>query len=64
MARKNTAESRAPRAKKTEVRTIDADGVEEVKGGIGFEDGIVLTTFLMLLASVVLVYMALGRYPW
>ncbi len=64
MAKKNKAEAAKPvKAKKAEVRTIDAEGVEEVKGGLGFEDGIVLTTFLLLLGSCVLLYVALQRYP-
>ena len=62
MAKKKEA-APAKAAKKAEARTFDADGVEEVKGGLGFEDGIVLTTFLVLLASVVLLFMASGRYP-
>lgn len=59
MARKKES---AP-AKKAEVRTMDAEGVEQVKGGLSFDDGIVLTTFVLLLGSVVLLFMALGRYP-
>ncbi|MFO1051451.1 MAG: hypothetical protein U1F36_04510 [Planctomycetota bacterium] len=62
MARKEKAE-KPVKAKKAEVRTIDADGVEEVKGGLGFEDGIILTTFIALLGAVVMLFMALSRYP-
>ncbi|MCC6783077.1 MAG: hypothetical protein IT457_09555 [Planctomycetes bacterium] len=58
MARKKEA---AP-AKKAEVRTLDADGVEVVKSGMGFEDGIVLTTFLLLLGAVVSAYFVYSRY--
>ena len=55
--------TKATKAKKAEVRNVDAEGVEEVKGGLTFEDGIVLTTSVVLLVSIVLVAMASGRYP-
>lgn len=32
-------------------------------GGLGIDEGVILCTTLALLAAVVLVYMALGRYP-
>ena len=67
-SKKKTAEpagrsAKPARAKKAEVRNVDADGIEEVKSGLSFEEGIVLTTTLLLIGCVVLVSMALGRYP-
>ena len=51
------------RAKKAEVRTVDAEGVEEVQGGMTFEDGIAITTTVLLIVSIVFVLMVSGRYP-
>ena len=68
MARKKTEvttrtkTTRAP-AKKVEVRNVDADGIEEVKEGMSFEDGIVLTTTVLMVGCLVLLIVALGRYP-
>jgi hypothetical protein len=68
MARKSKGDAgraaapKQPRAKKAEVRTVDEDGIEEVKGGLSFDDGIVLTTTLALIGAIVLVVMAGGRY--
>jgi hypothetical protein len=52
--------------KTTTTRTVTTTEpvLEEVEtGGLGLEEGVILTTFLALLAAVVLAYMALGRYP-
>ncbi len=55
-ARKNKA---APRRAAAQV-----EAVEEVKtGGMNIDDGIVLTTFLLLAGAVALAYLALGNYP-
>jgi hypothetical protein len=52
MARKNKADAAAPEAV-----------VEQVeKPGIGFEGGIALATFFLLLTSIVLVYQANHQY--
>jgi hypothetical protein len=38
--------------------------VEETEaGGLGIDDGIVLTTALLLIGALVLAYMALSHYP-
>ena len=38
--------------------------IEEVEsGGMGLDDGIVLTTTILLIGSIVLVWLALGGYP-
>lgn len=62
-ARRKGDGGRATRAKKAEVREVDEQGIEEVKGGLTFEDGIVLTTTLLLVGCMILVIAALGRYP-
>lgn len=50
-------------ARKQEVVAPVAD-VETVEtGGLGIDEGIAITTFIVLLASIVLVYMALQQYP-
>lgn len=54
--------TKEPKAKKAEVRTVDQDGVEVVEGGMSFEDGIVLTTTVLLIAAVVLAYFAAQIY--
>lgn len=59
---KAAAQKAQPRAKKAEVRVVDEQGIEEVKGGLTFDDGIVLTTTLALIGAIVLVVMAGGRY--
>jgi hypothetical protein len=56
-------------ARKTTVTTtrgaVAAEPViEEVKtGGMGIDEAVILVTTLALLASVVLTYMAMARYP-
>ena len=63
MARKSKGDSAKPaRAKKADVRVVDEQGIEQVQGGLTFEDGIVLTTTLALIGSLVLVIMMSGRY--
>ncbi len=37
--------------------------VEETSGGLSFDDGIVLTTTVLLVAACVLAFMAMGHYP-
>ena len=42
---------------------VEAEAIEEVvEGGMGIDDGIVLTTTVMLIGAVVLVYLAYQIY--
>ena len=57
MARKTNTPSRR------QAPVAEVEAVEEVGGGIGIDEGIILTTFLLLAGAIVLVYLALGAYP-
>jgi hypothetical protein len=63
-SRKSKAERAPARQKRAEVRTVEpADEIEEVKAGMGIEDGIVLMTTILLLGAIVLGAFALQAYP-
>lgn len=55
--------TRRQTATATAVVATEGGEIEEVKGGLGIDDGIVLTTTLLLGLAVVLAYLALGGYP-
>lgn len=58
MARK----SKTPARRQAPVAEVEA--VEEVGGGMGIDEGLILTTTLLLIGAIVLVYLALqGAYP-
>lgn len=59
-----TARAGGRTTKKAEVRVVDEAGIEEVKGGMSLDDGIVLTTTLLLVASIVFVIMQLNDRYW
>lgn len=61
-AKKQPAAKKAPKQKKAEVHEVDADGVEVAKGGMDFEDSIVITTALALVGAVVMMYMVVENY--
>lgn len=52
-----------PRARKANDSAPAVEVVEVEGGGMGIDDGIVLTTTLLLAGAVALVYLALGTYP-
>lgn len=60
MARKAKA-AKEPKARRARV---EAEAIEQPsEGGMGFDDGIILTTFLLLAGALALVVMALDAYP-
>lgn len=60
MARKAKA-AKEPKARRGRA---EAEAVEQPsEGGMGFDDGIILTTFLLLAGALALVVMALDAYP-
>ena len=63
MAAPKNPRASARRQTTTAVAVAEEVEVEEVKSGPGIDEGIVLTTTLLLLAAVVLAYFAVGKYP-
>lgn len=61
-AKKQPAPKKAPKQKKAEVHEVDAEGVEIAKGGMDFEDSIVITTTLALIGAVVMMAMVVDHY--
>lgn len=61
-AKKKAPAKREAKQKKAQVREVDQEGVEVVQGGMTFEDGIVFTTTVLLIAACVLAYFAAQRY--
>ncbi len=51
------------RASRQAPEVDEAEAAEETTGGLGFDDGIVLTTTLLLGGAVILAWLALGAYP-
>jgi hypothetical protein len=63
-SRKSTRQTTTTTVRRTTaVSAAEPEAVEAVGGGIGIDEGIVLTTFLLLVGAIVLVYLALGAYP-
>ena len=68
-ARKKQAPTRSSKKAKsgsTRLKAAEAAPAAEAdaeEGGMGIDDGIVLTTSLLLAGACVLVYFALGSYP-
>ena len=50
-------------SRKAKPAAPEAEVVQVEGGGTGIDDGIVLSTTLLLAGAVVLVYLALGTYP-
>lgn len=42
---------------------VEAEAIEEVSGGMGFDDGIVIATTLLLVGALALVIIAAQAYP-
>ena len=62
MARAKKQPKKAAKQKKAEVQEVDADGIEVAKGGMDFEDSIVITTALALAGAFAMMWMAAEAY--
>jgi len=64
MARKKARPQKAPKAPKRKAEPVAAEPVlEEVdSGGMGIDEGIVITTTLILIGAIFLIYSALQMY--
>ena len=68
MASRKSSKSSRPKREKpgraARAAAAEVEAVEEVKtGGMVLDDGIILTTFLLLAASLAMVVFALDAYP-
>jgi hypothetical protein len=68
MAARKKSSSRAPRAStkskpRAKAKPAEAEVVEVEEGGLGIDEGIILTTTLLLVGAIAFVFVALGTYP-